>query len=88
MQQLHHHRETIVEAHGILGHLGVLVAGGQVTQGADGGLGDVFSVASPKHRPHQGLDASNLTRTNTNKGVVIKPPRLQTHTHAQLGVGR
>lgn len=79
-----------MEAHGILGHLGVLVAGGQVTQGADGGLGDVFSVAGPKHRPHQGLDASNLTRTNTNTntGVVRKQPRLQTRMHGQLGVGR
>ena len=44
VQQLDHHRQAVVEAHCILGHLGVLVAGGQVTQSADGRLGDVFPV--------------------------------------------
>lgn len=81
VQQLNHHGETVVETNGILGHLGILVARGQVAQGTDSRLSDVFSVTSPKHRPHQGLDASNLARINTNMGDIIKQPRLQRYTH-------
>ncbi len=50
-----------MKAHSILGHLSILVAGGQVTQGTDCRLCDVLSVASPKHCSHQSLNASNLT---------------------------
>ena len=60
MQQLDHHRQAVVEAHCILGHLGVLVTGGQMTQGADGWLCDVFTVAGTQHSAHQGLDAPHL----------------------------
>ena len=60
MQQLDHHRQAVVEAHCILGHLGVLVTGGQVTQSADGRLRDVFPVAGSQDGAHQGLDAPHL----------------------------
>lgn len=50
-----------MKAHSILGHLSILVAGRQVTQGADCWLCDVLSVAGPKHCSHQGLNASDLT---------------------------
>ena len=60
VQQLDHHRQAVVEAHCILGHLGVLVPGGQVTQGADGGLRDVFPVAGAENRAHQRLDPAHL----------------------------
>lgn len=79
VQQLHHHWETVVETHGVLGHLCVLVARGQVTQGADGRLRDVFSVAGPEHRPHQGLDASDLVRINANMGVINDQDCTRTH---------
>lgn len=62
VQQFHHHREAVVKTHSILGHLGILVARRQMTQSADGGLGDVLSVAGAEHRSHQGFDASNLSR--------------------------
>lgn len=51
-----------MKTHSILGHLGILVARRQMTQGADGRLGDVLSVAGAEHRSHQGFDASNLSR--------------------------
>ena len=60
VQQLDHHRQAVVEAHCILGHLGVLVAGGQVTQSADGRLGDVFPVTGSQDGADQGLDAPHL----------------------------
>lgn len=49
-----------MKAHSVLGHLSILVAGGQVAQGTDGWLCDVFSVAGPQHGSHQSLDTSNL----------------------------
>lgn len=56
-----------MKAHSILGHLSILVAGGQVTQGTDCWLCDVLSVASPKHCSHQSLNASNLTCDEINQ---------------------
>jgi len=34
MQQLDNHLQTVVEAHGVLGHLGLNMAGGKMTKGA------------------------------------------------------
>lgn len=56
-----------MKAHSILGHLSILVAGGQVTQSTDCWLCDVLSVASSKHRSHQSLNASNLIGEEINQ---------------------
>lgn len=51
-----------MKAHGVLCHLRILVAGGEVAQGTDGGLCDVLSVSRPEYCPHKGLDTSHLIR--------------------------
>lgn len=72
VQQFDHHRKAVMEAHGILGHLGVLVARRQVTQGADGGLGDVLSVSGAEHRAHQRFDASDLPGEEIRVKIRLK----------------
>lgn len=47
VEKFDHHRQAIMKAHSILGHLSILVAGGQVAQGTDCWLCDVLSVTSP-----------------------------------------
>lgn len=61
-----------MEAHGILGHLGVLVARRQVTKSADGGLGDVLPVSGAEHRAHQRFDASNLPGEEIGVKITLK----------------
>lgn len=60
-----------MKAHSILGHLSILVAGGQVTQGTDCWLCDVLSVAGPKHCSHQSLNASNLHKMRSISGLRV-----------------
>ena len=59
-QQLHHGWYAVVEPHGILGQLGVLVARGQVTQGADGGLRHILLLPRAEHGVDQRLYSSVL----------------------------
>lgn len=59
-----------MKTHSILGHLGVLMARGQVTQGTDGGLCDVFSVAGPQHGSHQSLNTANLSGHRTEQWIA------------------
>lgn len=68
MQQLDHHRQAVVQPHGILGHLCILVAGGEVSEGTHGRLCDVFSIPGSQHSTHQGLDTTHLT---TNHITVL-----------------
>lgn len=60
-----------MKTHSILGHLSILVAGGQVTQGTDCWLCYVLSVTSPKHCSHQSLNASNLTCDEINSEIHV-----------------
>ena len=43
-------REAALEPHGVLGHLALLVAGGEVAQGAHGRLGDLLTVTGSWER--------------------------------------
>lgn len=61
MQQLDHHRQAVVKPHSILGHLSILVAAGEVAQGADGRLSDVLAVSGTQHGTDQRLNPPNLT---------------------------
>ena len=70
MQQLDHNGQAVVQAHGILGHLGVLVAGGQVTEGTDRRLCDVLPVAGTQDCTHQGLDAANLKTMHQGETLI------------------
>lgn len=48
-QQLDDGRDAIVQPHGILGQLSVLVAGREVAQGAHGWLGNILLLPGAKH---------------------------------------
>lgn len=61
-----------MKTHGVLGHLGVLVARRQMTQSADCRLGDVLSVAGAEHRSHQGFDASNLSSEGIGVDITFE----------------
>lgn len=70
-----------MKANGVLGHLCILVARRQVTQSADGGLGDVLSVPRAKHRSHQRFDAPDLP----NEEIGVKKTGCN-HCIFQAGV--
>ena len=72
VQQLDQHWEAVVQSHGVLRHLGVGVATGQVSERADGRLGDVLAVARLHDGAHERLDAAHLTHRLLVLGVVAR----------------
>ncbi len=80
-QQLDNSWDTIVQPHSILGQFGILVARGEVTQGADCRLSNILFLPSTKHGmdqclhttilSHQSLRNNRLTR-NTEFSCEIQ----------------
>lgn len=60
-QQLDDSRDTVVEAHSILGQLCILVSGGEVTQGTDRRLSNVLLLPGPKHSMDQCFHTATLS---------------------------
>lgn len=60
-QQLDDSWDTVVQPHGILGQFGILVAGGEVTQGADRWLSYILLLPSTKHGMDQRLYTTVLS---------------------------
>lgn len=60
-KQLDDSWDTIVQSYGILGQFGILVARGEVTQGAHRWLGDILLFTSTKHSMDQCLHAAILS---------------------------
>lgn len=60
VEQLDNGRDAIVEAHGVLGHLSLRVAAGEVAQGTHGRLCDVVLVTSTQDGVDESLHAAVL----------------------------
>ena len=68
MQQLDEHWQSVVKTHGVLCRLSVGVATGEMSERADGRLGDVLAVACLHDGAHERLDAAHLA----NRVLVLR----------------
>lgn len=60
LQQFHDHLDAVVEAHRVLGHLGLHVTRGQVAEGADRRLGYLLAIPGVHYCADQSVDATHL----------------------------
>lgn len=72
VQQLDDHLQAVVEAHGVLCHLGLNVARGQVAQSANSWLGDLFAIAGVDDGAHERIHATHLAHDNLVALVVAR----------------
>lgn len=70
VEQLDDSRDAVVLPHGVLRHLCLLVARGQVAQGANGRFGHVLLLAGAQYGVDQRLDAVALGDQSFVVGVV------------------
>lgn len=70
VEQLHNGWDAIVEAHGVLSHLGLRVAAGKVPQGTDGRLCDVILVPGSQDGVDESLHAAVLRHQRLVFAVV------------------
>lgn len=60
IEQLHNHRDAVIEPHRVLRHLGLDVARREVAQRANCRLGYLFTLASIDDRADQSVHAAHL----------------------------
>lgn len=70
VEQFHNGRDSIVEAHRVLGHLSLGVTAGKVAQGTDSGLCDVIFVSGSQDGVDERLHATVLCHQRLVFAVV------------------
>lgn len=83
VEQFDDGRDAVVCAHSVLRQLGVLVAAGEVAQGAGGGLGHVLLISSTQQRVDQGLHAVVLAYKHLVTGIVARQIRQRSRDASQ-----